>query len=522
MLADGAVTSSKLADESVTQSKIGEKSIDSTKLRKDCVTQDKIKNLAVSTDKIQDGAISTDKIQDNAVTNAKLGANSVTTDKLSEIVRNKIDAAIDYTIELTYSELKALRDAGSLIPGQSYRITDFVTTTAQAQTQSAAHPFDIIVIADDERTLNEDARAIRHEGDEYFAKAKLNAWRLSYCLDNDTKRFAWADETDGKGVIYRMIDEFNNDLPYDFKNIQFKLYEAWGHGWDEWVTEYLEMDPTDVLPYRLTLNSPTSHNGYTWERGTNFIWAYTFSTYESGVTSDKTMGVDMQIDPDTPDTYRDDVPHDNVVGVNWECLVSDDNRVYRRANLNFQIWIPFFISFKDDCFRVFGTNTGINCHDNVFGRKCYQFTLGNDCFYCFCGNSCSSWTCGNDCYSWTCGNDCYSWTCGNSCSSWTCGNDCSSWTCGSWTGSTNIPQDYVQYFHIASGTSNFRVKSSGSPTYYLPLKNFKIKSGTSTPESGMEIVIDTADFPLNSDYEWTIAKNSKGEIKQYCEADLIN
>ena len=42
------------------------------------------------------------------------------------------------------------------------------------------------------------------------------------CLDNDTSRFAWADEVNGKGVIYRMIDEFNNDVPYDFKNIQFE------------------------------------------------------------------------------------------------------------------------------------------------------------------------------------------------------------------------------------------------------------------------------------------------------------
>ena len=27
------------------------------------------------------------------------------------------------------------------------------------------------------------------------------------------------------GVIYRMIDEWNNDCPYDFKNIQFKRYK---------------------------------------------------------------------------------------------------------------------------------------------------------------------------------------------------------------------------------------------------------------------------------------------------------
>lgn len=45
-----------------------------------------------------------------------------------------------------------------------------------------------------------------------------------YCLDNDTTRFNWADTINGKGVIYRMIDEFDNDLPFDFKNIQFKRY----------------------------------------------------------------------------------------------------------------------------------------------------------------------------------------------------------------------------------------------------------------------------------------------------------
>ena len=43
-----------------------------------------------------------------------------------------------------------------------------------------------------------------------------------------------------------------------------------------------------------------------------------------------------------------------------------------------------------------------------------------------------------------------------------------------------------------------------------------------TDSAKLAIVIDTANFPLNSDYQWTIAKNSKGEIKQYCEADLIN
>ena len=129
--------------------------------------------------------------------------------------------------ETTWLELKALRDASGLTPGMRYRITDYVTKTAQDDTQSANHQFDVIVTADNEYTLNENARACLHSGDTYFstAGAKLESWELKYCIDNDTNRFYWADSTNGKGVIYWMKDEWNNECPYDFKNIQFKRYK---------------------------------------------------------------------------------------------------------------------------------------------------------------------------------------------------------------------------------------------------------------------------------------------------------
>ena len=71
---------------------------------------------------------------------------------------------------------------------------------------------------------------------------------------------------------------------------------------------------------------------------------------------------------------------------------------------------------------------------------------------------------------------------------------------------------------------NITIKSSGTPTGSTPLKNFVVKAGVKGASSSSKtaIVIDEASFPLGSDYEWIIAKNSKGEIKQYCEADLIN
>lgn len=127
-------------------------------------------------------------------------------------------------VKTTWAELKALRDEAKLNAGTFYRITDYVTTTTQSETKSANHPFDVIVLALSENTLSEDAKAALHEGDTYFADSDLSAWELKYCLDNDKKRFEWADETNGKGVIYRMVDEKSNDCPYDFKNILFSGY----------------------------------------------------------------------------------------------------------------------------------------------------------------------------------------------------------------------------------------------------------------------------------------------------------
>lgn len=141
-------------------------------------------------------------------------------DNIHDTLEN-IPSGGSYT-EITWQELKNLRDNGQLSAGSLYRITDYQCTTVQENTRSAGNQFDIIVLALTNNTLSEQAWAALHEGDSYFANSNLSAWKLWYCLDNDTTRFDWADNTsgNGRGVIYRMIDEFNNDIPYDFKNIQ--------------------------------------------------------------------------------------------------------------------------------------------------------------------------------------------------------------------------------------------------------------------------------------------------------------
>lgn len=184
---------------------------------------------------------------------------------------------------ITYSQLVTLRNQNQLIPGKQYRITDYVTTTVQEDTQSAGHPFDVIVVADSNNTLNENARAIKRDGDTYFINSNLAAWELKYCLDNDTTKFAWADEStttssegfdyNGKGVIYYMKDEFNNECPYDFKNILFKRYKTTSTH-EALVNEKSKIEGylgwgTDVssLPPYLEIMSDA-----------DYVWKYTFNT----------------------------------------------------------------------------------------------------------------------------------------------------------------------------------------------------------------------------------------------------
>lgn len=78
-------------------------------------------------------------------------------------------------IEVTYEELKSLRDNSKLIAGQQYRITDYECTTSEKDTKSAGHRFDIIVTADSENTLNENARATYNKNDDYFSKKEKQA-----------------------------------------------------------------------------------------------------------------------------------------------------------------------------------------------------------------------------------------------------------------------------------------------------------------------------------------------------------
>ena len=127
----------------------------------------------------------------------------------------------DLLVEKTWSELKAMRDGGTLVPGQQYRITDYETKISQSgfSTQYYAKNFDIIVTAETASKLSEDARTAYRVGTSDNYQWYFDLCRVKYCIDNDTNRFAWANTSQGKGVIYWMKDPWNNEAWFDFINI---------------------------------------------------------------------------------------------------------------------------------------------------------------------------------------------------------------------------------------------------------------------------------------------------------------
>ena len=268
-------------------------------------------------------------------------------------VQNCEDSGNQY-IEVTYDELKKLRDKKNLIPGAKYRMIDFDTYDGTQsdfascsgipdlpEFKSAYHHFDLLLTALSTNELDSNVKALHSARDTegYFINQDLSKWELKYDLDNDKSKYSWAvnydnvigyeekqeqkseilksdllgddfrrlhidignesfiikdvyqdgnniygtivystiseyvgckvllifaflsnmlyslnvygnghialyyldencikyltkevpiyEHIEGKGVIYYMKDEYNNEVPYDFKNIMFKYMDNW-------------------------------------------------------------------------------------------------------------------------------------------------------------------------------------------------------------------------------------------------------------------------------------------------------
>ena len=402
--------------------------------------------------------------------------NSGITDTWINDTNEKLEKAASSTnsiIEITWSDLKAKKDAGELTPSQLYRIIDYQCTTTQANTRSAGHQFDIIVLALSKNTLSEQAYAALHSGDTYFANNDLSAWKLWYCLDNDTNRFAWADSTNGKGIIYRMIDEFNNDIPYDFKNIQFKY-----------------SNNTSTYPYYYYTFADNNV-----ENNTDYSLSASYDIYSNKILpySDYAKQSINRI------SFIGSHCYGNTFGVNC-----------------------FNNSFMFNCFL----NTfGKKCSENIFGISCANNTFGNNCSMNNFTKNCSNNTFGNNCISNKLDEDCGSNVLLSNCSYNnlgynstynTFGNKCLFIKFAS-NSSTTSGQRYYQYNHFGDGCQYIVFTGAGSASPNAQVQNYNFAQRL----QGTSSAYLTVDGVRNRSYETKVAKNSAGELKIYCEADLV-
>ena len=511
-------------------------------------------------------------------------------------------AAAKLAVSITYAALKALRDGGNLVPGTWYRITDYHTTVSSFldDTRSVDHQFDVIVRADDASHLNEQAYAAHHEGDTYFAVAKLEAWELKYSLDNkkhslqagtfvveenDSYRLkkigtvevdgdtyilwdaseltedygivqavsedeevgtdlmkydpttgeidgeAWTSpieskeviENEGQGTIYLMKDEYGNQCPYDFKNIQFKRWcvDDSMSGRTGFTDKYLGV--VDNLPANLTIPDDS-----------DFIWAFTFSSDDSG----KDEQVDFSLDG-THSVY------DNIIEEAKDWAIANNVFYGEYCYSNHLMINCTYNSFSQGCsYNSFSQYCSSNsfsqgCQNNSFSQDCY-----NNSFSQYCSSNSFSQNCGANSFSQNCQYNSFSQYCQNNSFSQGCVRNSFSQNCQGNSFSQNCSRNsfsqgcYQNSFsqncfnnsfsqgcnnnsfsqnctniHLFEGVQYCDVSgngSSGNP------QNAQILSGmVGTSNSHLSVVI-----AKGKAYTQMVGKNTSGAVKIWNPADL--
>ena len=388
------------------------------------------------------------------------------------------------------------------------------------------------------------------------------------------------NQTPGKGVIWEMVDEYNNLCSYDFKNVQFKrsLIVATKEDPSEdecaFYGKYVgqAMEELPVLPEGYAIDSNDSK------------YLYTYSVIAAdGSVEDNSMGIDLTsagmgiIHLCALNRMRENVNASSfALDLNNNVFVATCNSADEMMNLivmgntfgtlcmgNTFVNAAMENTFGNDCYRnsfgnyFYRNSFGNNCYDNSFGNECYSNSFGNDCCYNSFGNYCSGNTCGNyfqynsfgnncyynsfgndcwynsfgnycyynsfgnSCYENSFGNDCYRNSFGNECYSNSFGNYCSGNTCG----------NYFQYNSFGNGCNNndildnvryitvfegVQYVSIGSTSGYVQYA--QVLNGTSGSGSSSKLKID---FAVGKNYTQVAGKNSSGELKIWVPADIV-
>ena len=345
--------------------------------------------------------------------------------------------------------------------------------------------------------------------------------------------FVWPDNTDienGKGVIYNMIDEYGNECPYDFKNIKF--YHD-GVNTDvytfTWIDENYEVMDTSVFGNNGTLTL----YGESYGVYGNVIKPYMViisDRYSDGKTKQKLNNITFISDY----MYEEGTGYEGFYGCYNNSFGNNchSNSFGNNCHSNSFGNGCYNNSFGNDCNSnsfgnyCFSNIFGYSCYNNSFGNNCYNNSFGNNCFSNIFGYSCNCNSFGNNCYNNSFSNSCYNNSFSNSCYNNSFGNNCHSNSFGNSccynsfrlsASNTGTILNYCQTNHFDDNCSYNVIYTSTQPTTTNKLQNINVVRGVLGTSSNYNYIrVDR-----NLAYETKVAKNSSGDIKIYCEADLI-
>ena len=301
----------------------------------------------------------------------------------------------------------------------------------------------------------------------------------------------------GKGVIYGMIDEYNNECPYDFKNIQYtrrliddtgKLSDDEDEGTNQYVYTFNcynkdtnQIEDASVNIYLLDDVSTICFNNIIKENYRDdglfielnnivYLMELSLSEYELYVCFgnkiedrcyDITLGdhnFDNIIRSGCGDIILKNACSNNYIGINSYNIVLEfdcvNNKIYNSCNE---------ISISE------------HCRDNIFSDNCTSISLGEGCYYNKIGTSCNNIILGNHCDSNNIESDCDHIKFGKS----------------------DIIRDYYNFISIDSGNRYIYLYASTNTTGSKKYQNVKICQGVNNSNTWKTIT----DSNINQNYQ---------------------
>lgn len=314
-------------------------------------------------------------------------------------------------VEINYTNLKALYDAGTLTSGQLYLITDYRTIYKQPDTSiimgkasadggvNPSQIYQLLVLATSTSTIANEAfvtNILNDDGTVYTNYVpECQQWKVWYQIENSSL-YSWAT-SEGKGVIYRLIDHKGNDLPYDFYNIRFRLYAPAASTYQQWISDnastyaqytIVKGDTTDTINqlYVRIRNKNTNAPSAIVSSAVNDwkLMLDTTSHYipQAGIVTYYDGSAKATISADTT-TYADyltfnSTAYENVIEATYD---DDTHKLYTNVFMAEAYNNHFGAGMRDNVFysTTHENQISINYKSNYITSDFYQNTIGINC-----------------------------------------------------------------------------------------------------------------------------------------------